>query len=118
MSLETETKDYALIIKEKKYKPAVVVGAEYNQTKVFDRSRPCDPSMRKSLRDKLRQLGNLYTIYNGNPIGNCAEVNVAQQIMENIDNVEIEQIIFSTPLRPRTQQPIDICDNCKHTFNK
>lgn len=118
MSLEIETIGYALIIKEKKFKPAVIVGAEYNHTRVFDRSRPCDPSMKKKLRDKLRQLGNMYTISNGNPIGNCAEVNAAQQIMEEIDNVDLNLIIFSTPLRPRTQQPVAICDNCKHTFNK
>ncbi|WP_125719603.1 hypothetical protein [Flavobacterium ustbae] len=120
MNLEEQTEKYVIKLISFKFKPAVVIGAEYNGKRVFSYSKPCDSNMRNSLRNKLRELGDLYIQKNGkgNPIGNCAEVNVSQKLMIGNSTIPLDKIIFSTPIRPRTKQPVPICDNCKHTFDK
>jgi hypothetical protein len=120
MTLDEETLIYLDKVISDNFKPAVVVGAEYSGRRVFAHSRPCDSNMRNSLRKKLRELGDLYIprYGNGNPVGNCAEVNAAQLLMIDMEKLKIEDIIFSTPRRPRTKQPVAICENCKLTFNK
>ena len=119
MNLEDQTKKYAKKIISYKFKPSVVIGAEYDTKRVFSYSKPCDSNMRKSLRNKLRQLGDIYTQKDGkgNPIGNCAEVNATQKLMIGNPNLDLAKISFSTPIRPRTEQPVSICPNCLHTFS-
>ena len=119
MNLDDQTKKYAKKITSYKFKPAVVIGAEYNGKRTFSHSKPCDSNMRNSLRKKLRELGDLYIQKNGigNPVGNCAEVNVAQKLMIGDRNLDITQITFSTPIRPRTEQPVPTCSNCNQTFS-
>jgi hypothetical protein len=119
MTLEEETLEYAKKMVSFKFKPAVVVGVEFNKKRTFSHSRPCDSNIRNSLRNKLRQLGDIYIQRDGlgNPIGNCAEVNAVNELMIENENLDITNVTFSTPLRPRTQQKIEFCDNCKATFN-
>ena len=119
MPINQQTKKFAKKLISLKFKPAVVIGAEYNGETVFSHSKPCDSTLRKTLRKKLRELGDLYTQKNGvgNPIGNCAEVNATQELMINNPSLELDKVKFSTPIRPRTEQPVDVCDNCQFTFN-
>jgi hypothetical protein len=119
MTLEEQAKKYIEKLIGLKFKPAVAIGAEYDGKRTFSYSKPCDSTMRNSLRKKLRELGDLYIQVNGkgNPIGNCAEVNVVQRLMIGNRGLDISRVSFSTPIRPRTKQEVLICDNCKHTFS-
>lgn len=50
------------------------------------------------------------------PIGHCAEPKAAFCILKNT-NGSLKYLRFSTAFRPRTQEPVEYCCNCKDTFN-
>ena len=52
-----------------------------------------------------------------NFIGSCAEVHAVNRLLKKMNNsCDINKIIFSTPIRPRTMQKKDYCSNCRLTF--
>lgn len=115
--LETKAMAFALTCKKLKKYPSVVVGAEFSHFKRVDKSGPVSPScLVKTLRNKLSNIGTLFTKVNGNIIGCCAEVNSANQILIQRPYLKLTQIGFSKALRPRTMQEIPKCKNCKLTF--
>jgi len=116
--LERKNKNYALKLKKDKSYPAVVVGAENSYFKKVDKSGPISPNeIVNKLRDKLLSIGNLYSKVNGNTIGCCAEVNAANKVLIKKPYLGLNQIEFSTPIRPRTMQKVPMCKNCNKTFS-
>ncbi len=116
-ALERKTRNYALKLKRSKNYVAMVVGAEFSRTKSVDKSKLlCSTDMVSKLKNRLKSLGNLYSKKNGNTIGCCAEVNAGNDILKKKPNLNLNQIRFSTPIRPRTQQKMKMCYNCKQTF--
>jgi hypothetical protein len=116
-ALERKNKRFALSLNRQKNYPSVVVGAEYSYFKKVDKSGPISPNIIvKTLRNKLLDLGELYTKVNGNCIGCCAEVNSANQILIRRPFVALREISFSKPIRPRTMQEVPVCLNCRITF--
>ncbi len=117
-SLERKTRKYSLKLKKQKKYVAMVIGAEYSRTKSVNKSKLlCSTDMVKILKNKLKTLGELYTKRYGNTIGCCAEVNAGNDILLKRPYLKLNQISFSTPIRPRTQQKRKVCKNCKQTFN-
>ncbi|MBR9847346.1 MAG: hypothetical protein GYB35_15140 [Algicola sp.] len=116
-SLERKTRFYSLKLKKNKNYVAMVVGAEFSRYKNVNRSKLlCSTEMVSKLEKKLKTLGDLYTKRNGNTIGCCAEVNAANDILRKNSYLDLNDIVFSTPIRPRTQQKMKMCNNCKLTF--
>lgn len=115
--LERRTKAFSLNYKKDKMYPSVVVGAEFSYYKRVDKSGPINPNILvNTLKNKLGNIGNLFTKVNGNIIGCCAEVNSANQILIKKPFLKLNKIQFSKALRPRTMQEIPQCKNCKLTF--
>ncbi|HUH52069.1 MAG TPA: hypothetical protein VLZ11_08215 [Flavobacterium sp.] len=116
-SLERKTRNYSLKLKKNKNYVAMVVGAEFSRSKNVNQSKLlCSSEMVSKLEKKLKTLGTLYTKRNGNTIGCCAEVNAGNDILRKKPYLNLDEIIFSTPIRPRTQQKMKMCNNCKQTF--
>ncbi len=116
--LEDKTTKYSLKLQKTggPY-PAVVVGAEYGRVWKIDRSRACYSNIHRILYKQLMTQGNLYQVINGNPLGCCAEVNASDKLLKRLNHhIELNTIQFSNPRRPRTNQIVPICDNCKITF--
>jgi len=117
-SLERKTRAKALKLKRSKLYPAVVVGAEKSKVKSVGLSGLLNSvDMANKLNKKLKSLGTLYKKRNGNSLGCCAEVNAANDVLVKQPSLKLAQIVFSTPIRPRTMQKIKICKNCKQTFS-
>ena len=117
-SLERRTTNYALRLKRHNYYPAMVVGAEKSRSKNVDKSGLlCSTEMVTKLKNKLKEFGSLYSKVNGNYIGCCAEVNAANNLLKKKPYLNLNQIVFSKPIRPRTMQKLKMCRNCKTTFN-
>lgn len=115
--LETKAMSFALKCKRLKKYPSVVIGAEFSRFKRVDKSGPISPSsLVKTLRNKLSNIGTLFTKVNGNTVGCCAEINSANQILVCRPYLRLNQIEFSKAIRPRTMQEIPKCKNCKLTF--
>ena len=51
-----------------------------------------------------------------NPIGNCAEQHAAEILLNNNPKCGPHDIIFSSAFRPRTDEIIPYCANCKKLF--
>lgn len=117
-ALERKTRNYSLKLKKQRNFVAMVVGAEFSRTKNVNKSKIlCSSEMHIKLKKKLKTIGNLYTRQNGNTIGCCAEVNAGNNILIKKPFLDLNQIVFSKSIRPRTQQEIKMCKNCKITFN-
>lgn len=116
-SINRKTKNFALKLKRQRIFPAVVVGAEKSKTKSVAKSGLLESNkMVKKLMLRLKSLGDLYTEQGGNIIGCCAEVNAGNDILLKKPYLNLNEISFGTPLRPRTMQSIRICNNCNQTF--
>ena len=50
------------------------------------------------------------------PIGNCAEQRAADLLLRENKSCKLDGILFSTPIRPRTNEPKAFCENCKQLF--
>lgn len=50
------------------------------------------------------------------PIGNCAEQRAAERLLRDNASCKLNHILFSTPIRPRTNEPKAYCENCKKLF--
>lgn len=74
-----------------------------------------NPTMKERL-DKLRKNKD-HSNLSKNPIGNCAEQHAAAELLENHPSCGIEQIVFSSAFRPRTDEMVRYCGNCKIIFN-
>lgn len=103
--------------------PAAVVTCRMNNgnRKIYSeksgRSRP--GMFEPVLENALNQLGGVgQHSGNGcpNTIGSCAEPRAANRLIRNNNHVGLNQILFSTALRPRTGQVVPYCDNCRATF--
>ena len=117
-SLERKTRNFAIKQRKNKSYPAVVVGAEKSRSKNVDKSGLLNSSeMVKKLKVKLKTIGDLYTRVNGNSIGCCAEVNAANRLLKKKPYLNLNDIIFSSPIRPRTMQKVKVCKNCRITFS-
>lgn len=103
--------------------PAVVVSCKMNNgdNRIYNgkSSKPTSGMYEPLLEIALTQLGGVgQQSRNGCPytIGNCAEPHAANKLLK--DNcVGLEQILFSTALRPRTRQVIPYCANCRAVFS-
>lgn len=116
-SLEKKVIHYAQKLRNKKRFPSAVSGAEFRRFKNVDHSKPVDPTfLVNKLRNKLLQIGELYTRVNGNILGCCAEVNSANSLLLKRSFINLNDIQFSRTIRPRTLQVIKECRNCKQTF--
>lgn len=71
------------------------------------------------LENALNQLGVVgQHAINGcpYPIGNCAEPHAANKLIRDNNHARLNQVLFSSALRPRTQQVIPYCANCRAIF--
>lgn len=73
-----------------------------------------------SLWDKLKMIGVIggKSIVDGcdNEVGRCAEVKVANTILEKDKKATITSIEFTRAIRPRTLEPLKRCGNCIAVF--
>lgn len=71
---------------------------------------------------KLGRIGKKSDLINKNgrrnTIGRCAEVKAAYNINSKIRISNLKEIEFTSAYRPRTEQIIDRCENCKFTFGE
>ena len=118
-------------IKRCKDYPAAVVLCWVSEESLKGRRRPLfhfghsgSYSMNKivsnsTLKERLDQLGKIgnYSNLSKNPIGNCAEQHAAAELLDNHPSCGINQIIFSSAFRPRTDEIVSYCGNCKKIFN-
>ena len=49
-------------------------------------------------------------------IGKCAEQHAAELLLRENKSCKLNNILFSTPIRPRTNEPRAFCENCKQLF--
>lgn len=104
--------------------PAVVVSCKKNNgdNRIYNgkSSKPTSGMYEPLLEIALTRLGGVgQHSRNGCPyiIGNCAEPHAANKLLKNTAAaVGLEQILFSTALRPRTRQVIPYCANCRAVF--
>lgn len=104
--------------------PAAVVSCKKNNgdNRIYSgrSSKPTSGMYEPLLEIALTQLGGVgHHSRNGCPytIGNCAEPHAANKLLKNTAAaVGLEQILFSTALRPRTRQVIPYCANCRAVF--
>lgn len=104
--------------------PAAVVSCKKNNgdNRIYSgrSSKPTSGMYEPLLEIALTQLGGVgQQSRNGCPytIGNCAEPHAANKLLKNTAAaVGLEQILFSTALRPRTRQVIPYCANCRAVF--
>jgi len=116
--LERRAYKHALRLQMRKDYSATIIGAGKSYYKRIDRSGPISPhNIFHKLKSKLSTIGELYTRHNGNFVGCCAEVNAANQILNKLPHLKLNQINFSNAIGPRTMQKIPTCQNCKLTFN-
>ena len=102
--------------------PSVVVSCKMNggNNRIYngESSKPILGMYEPQLEIALTRLGGVgQHSRNGCPytIGNCAEPHAANKLLK--DNcVGLDQILFSTALRPRTRQVIPYCANCRAVF--
>lgn len=103
--------------------PAVVVSCKMNNgdNRICNgkSSKPTSGMYEPLLEIALTRLGGVgQHSRNGYPytIGNCAEPHAANKLLK--DNCAgLDQILFSTALRPRTRQVIPYCANCRAVFS-
>lgn len=115
-TLEKLTWNYAMKLKNLKHDHAAVVGAEYYNIKRVDHSIKRRNYIVKRLRNRLELLGKINSSLNNNIIGGCAEVGAAHKVLIMLKRIQISDLQFSTPRRPRTMQPVPTCPNCLQTF--
>ncbi len=109
---------YALKLQMRKQYPATIIGAGKSYFKKIERSQPISPLILTSkLREKLISIGDLFSKQNGNFIGCCSEVNAANYVLLKLPYLNLNEIIFSPAIRPRTMQKIPTCKNCQITFS-
>ena len=105
------------------YPGAAVVAAD-RQLSFSERGRSCKPQYKEYigtpvLENKLKSLGGIGKVRVGckNVIGACAEPHAARRVLNHFGNrISLNQVVFSTALRPRTMEKVDYCQNCKDTF--
>jgi len=51
-----------------------------------------------------------------NIVGRCAEQMAAELLLRKNPRCQLNQILFSTPIRPRTNEPRAYCENCIKLF--
>lgn len=102
--------------------PAVVVSCKKNNgdNRIYNgkSSKPTSGMYEMPLEIALTRLGGVgHHARNGCPytIGNCAEPHAANKLLRDT-HAELDQILFSTALRPRTRQVIPYCANCREVF--
>ena len=105
------------------YPGAAVIAADARLT-FSGRGRSCKPQYKEyndtpKLENKLKSLGKIGKQRNGtkNPIGACAEPHAAHKVLKHFGlRMTLNQVVFSTALRPRTMEKVDYCQNCIDTF--
>ena len=103
--------------------PAAVVSCRMNNgnMRIYkETSGKSKPEMFEPiLANALNQLGGVGQ-HSGNgcpyPIGCCAEPRAANKLIHYNNHAGLNQILFSSALRPRTKQVIPYCDNCRAKF--
>lgn len=98
--------------------PATIIGAEFRGLKKVDKSgkapNPMSPYLKKTLESNLGPIGTKGYKY---WIGCCCEVHASNQIFQTPGIItSTKNIIFTDAKRPRTNQIINRCQNCKTIF--
>lgn len=101
--------------------PAVMVGCEYDKVAHIGESGRFlqEPEQHPILKTKLLELGSLGDKSDicDYPIGNCAENDAANQVLnDHIEVSNLQQLRFTQALCPRTFQQKDTCNNCNFVF--
>ena len=104
--------------------PAAVVSCKKNNgdNRIYSgrSSKPTSGMYEPLLEIALTRLGGVgQASRKGCPytIGKCAEPHAANKVLKNTGTaVGLDQILFSTALRPRTRQVIPYCANCRAVF--
>ncbi|MES2654691.1 MAG: hypothetical protein V4620_03830 [Bacteroidota bacterium] len=109
---------FALKLQMRKEFPAAIIGAKSSYYSSVDKSgRNNSDVLFGKLRSKLLTIGNLYERHNGYLVGCCAEVQAANKVLFKSPYTNLNAIIFSNAIRPRTMQTIKTCKNCEITFS-
>ena len=111
--------------------PAIAIGCEYGIYKAYGHSRRCHESLREEidyvspLLRALKRFGTPPTkkIIGGKIhfIGTCAEDSAANKVLQEVFEVRhsyptLQQLSFTSPVRPRTYQRRPMCRVCKSIF--
>ena len=116
--LDERAYKYALGLHKKKQHPAAIIAAgNKKRSYKLARTGPVSFPIFGKLRTKLTSIGELYAKVNGNYIGCCAEVNAGNSILIENPYLNLDEVLFSKAIRPRTMQKIATCKNCKLTFS-
>lgn len=96
--------------------PATIIGAEHGRKKEVDSSGPPPKPIAKSLKDVLvEKLAPIGQKGIDNYVGCCCEVRSSNKILLTTV-APIRNIQFTNAIRPRTNQVINRCQNCKKVF--
>lgn len=96
---------------------------ECTQKRASYSHRPTPGEWHTVLAEKMRKdLGPIgsYPIYYGEPkyiIGQCAEQHAANLYMKELNEGCLDNLHFSSAMRPRTKQVFPYCNNCKLLFS-
>lgn len=102
--------------KRKNY-PATIVCAYLDNDNEINKNGTPPKNIAPNLLKKLQALGGIGTQTNcGNTIGRCAEVRSSNLILRKYKTIQPSNINFTNAYRPRTQQIVPMCLNCKRTF--
>jgi filamentous hemagglutinin len=99
--------------------PAVAVGCcrnDNNRLFVETTKSRKDYARTPNLEQALNGIGGIGTIQNGNVVGGCAEPKAAFEVIIN-HHCNIDDLKFSTAIRPRTKGRVEYCANCRNVFD-
>jgi hypothetical protein len=102
-------------INEKHY-PGAVIGAECGHLRKVDKSGPVPNPLAPKLTRALCLIGPLGTKVDKTYVGCCCEVSSSNQILNPHQNIPIGRIRFTEAKRPRTNQVVNRCSNCRIVF--
>ncbi len=115
---------------EKDY-PKVITGCEYADVKEAGRSERgrCYTSRSKYLHPlvlnpisvRAHSWKSIPYSEAGMHYGTCAEDDASTKVLYELENKKIplpcvKNLVFTQPIRPRTQQPVDCCEICEFVF--
>ncbi|RYE38381.1 MAG: hypothetical protein EOP48_27190 [Sphingobacteriales bacterium] len=87
----------------------------------MDRSGKIPNPISDRLKNELEKIAPLGSIGIKYPVGCCCEVRSSNQILSDLSPlqeklVRLKSIKFTDAIRPRTNQIINRCENCKTVF--
>ena len=96
--------------------PSTIIGASYNNINHVDRSGSVPDPISKKLEHELTKIAPLGKKGYDNIVGCCCEVRASNKVLKSAPYINLDEILFTDAIRPRTGQIVKRCRNCKQVF--